>query len=93
MGGLNGGFSSLFRAGIWDNKNVFADTALASAREMAIFLEKYGIERLLFGSDFPFGIPYSELVKVKSLNLDEADFGKVAGKNILRLIKRGNGYK
>ena len=87
MGGLNGGFSSLFRAGIWDNETVYADTALASAGEMAIFLEKYGTERLLFGSDFPFGIPYNELLKVKSLNLDETDFEKVASNNILRLIR------
>ncbi len=86
MGGLNGGFSSLFRAGIWDNENVYADTALGSAGEMAIFIEKYGIERLLFGSDFPFGIPYNELLKVKSLNLDETDFEKVASNNILKLI-------
>ena len=86
MGGLNGGFSSLFRAGIWDNQNVYADTALGSAREMAIFIEKYGIDRLLFGSDFPFGIPHSELLKVKGLNINEADFEKVAGNNILKLI-------
>jgi len=87
MGGLNGGFSALFRAGIWDHENVYADTALASSREMIVFIEKYGIERLLFGSDFPFGIPYNELLKVKALKLDETDFADVAGNNILRLIR------
>ncbi|MBT8490664.1 MAG: hypothetical protein KJN62_06430, partial [Deltaproteobacteria bacterium] len=87
MGGLNGGFSALFRAGIWDNENVYADTALASSREVTVFIDKYGIERLLFGSDFPFGIPYNELLKIKALKLDETHFGDVAGRNILRLIR------
>ena len=91
LGGLNGGFSALLHAGIWDNENVFADTALAYTGDMAIFLEKYGIERLLFGSDFPFGIPYHELTKVKRLNLDETDFDKVAGENIVRLIRGREG--
>lgn len=87
MGGLNGGFSNLLHAGIWERENVYADTALASTREMSIFMERYGVDRLIFGSDFPFGIPYNELLKVKNLNLDEADFEKVVSKNILRLIK------
>ncbi|MEA1935351.1 MAG: amidohydrolase family protein [Thermodesulfobacteriota bacterium] len=87
LGGLNGGFSALFRSGIWDDETVYADTALASTREMAIFLEKYGSKRLLFGSDFPFSTPRGELSKVKSLKLNEADFQNVVSNNILKLMK------
>lgn len=87
LGGLNGGFSALFSSGIWDDETVYADTALASTREMSVFLEKYGSERLLFGSDFPFGTPYGELSKVRSLNLDEMDFQNVVSGNILKLMK------
>lgn len=87
LGGLNGGFSTLFSSGIWEDETVYADTALASTREMSIFLEKYGSERLLFGSDFPFGTPYGELSKVKSLNLNETDFQNVVSDNILKLMK------
>ena len=87
LGGLNGGFSALFNAGIWDSETVYADTALASTREMDIFLEKYGSKRLLFGSDFPFSTPRGELSKVKSLKLNEADFQNVVSNNILKLMK------
>jgi predicted TIM-barrel fold metal-dependent hydrolase len=87
MGGLNGGFSTLFKAGTWDNETIYADTALATGREMAIFLDKYGSERLLFGSDFPFGVPGSELQKVVRLNLGERDFENVVCQNILRLLR------
>jgi len=87
LGGLNGGFSNLFRAGIWDSETVYSDTALAATREMRMFIEHYGVDRLLFGSDFPFGIPSNELSKVTSLRLSDGDFEKVASSNIRRLIQ------
>lgn len=86
LGGLNGGFYALFHSGVWNEENVYADTALAARREMAAFLERYGSDRLIFGSDFPFGIPYSELRKVRDLNLAEDEYAKVVRGNILRLI-------
>jgi hypothetical protein len=87
MGGLNGGFAKLFKSGIWDNENIYADTALAGGWEMADFLNKYGSERLLFGSDFPFGTPGNELQEVIGLNLGKQDFENVVFQNILRLLK------
>jgi hypothetical protein len=86
MGGLNGGFSSLLEAGIWDNETVYADTALASSREISMFLTRYGADRLIFGSDFPFGTPYNELLKVQSLRLSDEDYRKITSENIMRLI-------
>jgi predicted TIM-barrel fold metal-dependent hydrolase len=87
MGGLNGGFTALFQAKIWDDESVFADTALATPYEMDIFLKRYGSNRLLFGSDFPFGYPGSELAKVQRLKLREEDYEKVVSTNILHLMK------
>lgn len=85
MGMLNGGFDALFRAGVWDDGTVCADTALASSGEMAQFLERYGSERLLFGSDFPFGSPRHELQKVRNLGMNADDFENVVRGNVLRL--------
>lgn len=87
MGGLNGGFSSLFRSGVWDNETVYADTALAAGRDMGKFVDRYGSGRLLFGSDFPFGTPYNELQELKGLNLKKKDLENVVCHNILRLLK------
>ncbi len=86
LGGLNGGFRSLWEAGIWDGETIYADTALASMGEMEIFLKRYGSEKLLFGSDFPFGTPASELAKVQCLGLKDRDYEKVVRDNVLRLI-------
>ncbi len=87
MGMLNGGFHDLFDARIWDDETVFADTALAATYEIKMFLERYGSDRLLFGSDFPFGRPGQELRKIASMKLPERDYEKIAGANILRLTK------
>jgi predicted TIM-barrel fold metal-dependent hydrolase len=85
LGMLNGGFDALFRAGVWEDEKVYADTALASTREMERFLEMYGSGRLLFGSDFPFGSPYQELQKVRNLGMGEDDFENVVSRNVLQL--------
>ena len=87
MGGLNGGFTAIFRSGIWDDETIYADTALASGREISAFLDKYGSDRLLFGSDFPFGTPGNELQEVIRLNLGKQDFENIVCHNILRLLK------
>jgi hypothetical protein len=86
LGGLNGAYGPLERAGVWRRDDTYADTALASTSEMRHFIRHYGPERLLFGSDFPFGDPGHELRKVHSLGLSKADLEQVAGGNILRLI-------
>jgi len=86
LGGLNGGFSRLLASGIWQEENVYADTALASPYEIYGFLENYGSEKLLYGSDFPFGLPSSEVGKIVRLNISRGDKENILGKNILRIL-------
>jgi hypothetical protein len=86
LGLLNGGFGRLLAAGVWELDSVYADTALAGAHEVAMFLKRYGSRRLLFGSDFPFGHPADELATVKQCGLDEAALRDICGQNIARLI-------
>ncbi len=85
LGLLNGGFQSIAEAGLWERKNVWADTALASEYEIREYLRRYGHSRLLFGSDFPFGSPSAELRKVRSLGLDPEVEAAVLSNNFLRL--------
>jgi hypothetical protein len=85
LGALNGSYAALERAGIWQRANTFADTALASVAHMRHFIHYYGPERLLFGSDFPFGAPGHELRKVEALSLPSDHLDMVLGGNLLRL--------
>ena len=88
LGLLNGGYNAISEAGIWEREDVWADSSLASRYEILDYLKRYGPERLIFGSDFPFGNPSSELNKVRSLNLDPEVERAVLGGNFARLQNR-----
>ena len=85
LGLLNGGFRSIAEAGLWERDNVWADTALASRDEIREYLRCFGHRRLLFGSDFPFGSPSAELLKVRRLGLAPEVEAAVLGGNFRRL--------
>ena len=88
LGMLNGGFRAIAKAGLWDQENVWGDTALASSTEIREYLRRYGHDRLLFGSDFPFGSPSSELRKVRRLGLAPEVEEAVLRGNFIRLQER-----
>ena len=85
LGMLNGGYQALAEAGIWSRENVWADTALADSHIICHYLEACGHERLMFGSDFPFGDPADELDKIRHLGLDLSVEAAIDGGNFLRL--------
>jgi predicted TIM-barrel fold metal-dependent hydrolase len=87
LGLLNGGFERLRQAGVWEDDTVYADTALAGRDDIGTFVEDYGAERLLFGSDYPFGRPADQLAGVRNLGLGENALEKICGGNISRLLK------
>ncbi len=88
LGGLNGGYGPLRRAGVFDHPWVYADTALAMPSEIEDYLSRYGHERLFFGSDYPFGHPGSELAKIVTLDLPEDVTRAILAENFRRLTGR-----
>ncbi|MBW1982561.1 MAG: amidohydrolase family protein [Deltaproteobacteria bacterium] len=86
LGSLNGSYQLLDKEGIWQRPHVYADSALAQPIHLAHFIKKYGADRLLFGSDFPFSTPAMELRKIEQLGLNSADMEKVVGGNVIRLL-------
>jgi hypothetical protein len=85
LGMLSGGYQTIVQAGLWEQENVWADTALASRNEIRDYIQNYGHQRLMFGSDYPFGGPADELRKVRSLGLDPEQEAAVLGVNFIRL--------
>lgn len=86
FGMLNGGYYKLKKAGVFDNAAVYVDTALAAVSEMKDFAAEYGVSRILFGSDFPFGNPAREYWKVEQA-FSGKDREKVAALNIRQLLE------
>lgn len=85
LGMLNGGYARLKQAGVFENTAVYVDTALAGSSEIKDFAQNYGSDRILFGSDFPFGVPANELAKVKKI-FSGAELEKILGGNLLTLL-------
>jgi len=67
-------------------ENVYFDTALISSNTAMKFIEKIGHERILFGSDIPFGTMKWELEKVLSLPIGDDKKEWILSKNLKRLI-------
>lgn len=88
MGALNGGYYRLKRTGVFQSPMVWVDTALAGRDEIADFAQAYGMDRMMFGSDYPFGVPAREKDKLLDL-FSGADLASVLSANLLRLLGRG----
>jgi predicted TIM-barrel fold metal-dependent hydrolase len=90
LGLLNGGYHEFVRNGIWENPNVYADTALASPHEIKDYIDSFGHDRLLFGSDFPFGDPKEELSKILDLSIPQDKKDMILELNLRHLLKDSN---
>jgi len=85
LGGLGGNpmdFLDAFKG----RDNVYFDTALASSDTIIKFIDKVGYERILFGSDVPFGTMKGELEKIISLPIEDDKKEWILSKNLRRLI-------
>ncbi len=87
IGMLNGGHLPVLET-FKRNKNVYFDTSLASKKIINYALKLVGPDRILFGSDFPYGSQEYELSKILDLDLKREDLEKILSGNILRLIER-----
>jgi predicted TIM-barrel fold metal-dependent hydrolase len=85
--GMLGGNPLDFLQTFKEKENIYFDTALASPDTVVKFIEKIGHERILFGSDIPFGTMKWELEKVLSLPIGDDKKEWIFSKNLKRLIR------
>jgi predicted TIM-barrel fold metal-dependent hydrolase len=68
--------------------NVYFET---SGIQYAVILKKiykrFGAERIIFGSDYPFGDPRVSLGMIDSLDLSKKEYLQVTKENIIRILK------
>ncbi|MFB3884483.1 MAG: amidohydrolase family protein [Thermodesulfobacteriota bacterium] len=84
--GMLGGNPVNFLQAFERRENVYFDTALAGSETVMKFIEKIGPERVLFGSDIPFGTMKPELEKILSLPIEEDNKELILSCNLKRLI-------
>ncbi len=85
--GMLGGNPFDFLHAFRERENVYFDTALAGSDAIMKFVGKIGYERILFGSDIPFGTMKWELEKVLSLPIGDEKKEWILSKNLKRLIR------
>jgi predicted TIM-barrel fold metal-dependent hydrolase len=83
--GLLGGNPYDFLNAFKNKKNIYFDTALGDRSTIFEFVRTIGPERVLFGSDVPFGTMKSELSKVSTLQIPREEKEFLLYKNFLRL--------
>jgi predicted TIM-barrel fold metal-dependent hydrolase len=83
--GLLGGNPIDFLDTFKERENCYFDIALAGQETISQFVKEIGPERILFGSDIPFGQMKNELNKVVSLPISDAEKQLILSKNVKRL--------
>ena len=84
--GMLGGNPIDFLQSFKSRANVYFDTALASPDTVMRFIQTIGQERILFGSDIPFGAMKRELEKVLSLSIGDDKKESILSENLRELI-------
>lgn len=73
-----------------ENENCFLDMSSSMAfigdRRTRELVELYGVDRILFGSDFPMWNPVAEYERFRALGFSEADFAKMTHHNAERFL-------
>jgi len=90
-GRLNGGYEALCQAGIWEMSNIYTDTSCETSPEIIMdYIGRYGSERIMFGSDFPFHDPKEQLEKIEQLPLSEEEKAAILSLNVQKLLIRNS---
>ena len=85
--GMLGGDPMDFLEAFRDTENVHFDTSLASSNTIKRFIEAIGPERIIFGSDVPFGYMPREKEKLEHLDLPKEFMDLILHGNIERLLE------
>jgi uncharacterized protein len=73
---------------IKDIENIYYETSGAMASVVRFAVETIGVERVLFGSEYPLQDSEAELLKIKNLRLSPSDSAMVLGGAISRLTRK-----
>ena len=83
---LNGGYKRLCKFRIWEKERIYTDTSLVDPKVVEDYIKRYGYDRIMFGSDFPFGLPKTQLRNILELKITAEAKEAVSGLNIIKLL-------
>jgi len=66
--------------------NIILETSFRSPREIARAVRRIGADRVVYGSDMPFGIPEIEIMKIHLCDISSTEKEMILGGNIARIL-------
>ncbi|MBL7080939.1 amidohydrolase [Candidatus Bathyarchaeota archaeon] len=70
-------------------ENIILETSFRSHRDIARAVKRVGADRVVYGSDMPFGVPEIEMMKVRLADITSEEKGLVLGDNMARTLGLG----
>jgi len=67
-------------------ENIILETSFRSHRDIARAVQRVGADRVVYGSDIPFGVPEIEMLKVKVSDITPEEKRMVLGENMARIL-------
>ena len=67
-------------------ENIVLETSFRSHREIARAVRRVGADRVVYGSDMPFGVPEIEMMKVRLSGITEREMEMVLGGSMARIL-------
>lgn len=67
-------------------ENVILETSFRNPRDIARAVRRVGADRVIYGSDMPFGLPEIEMMKVRVCEITEEEKEMVLGANVKRIL-------
>ena len=68
-------------------ENIVLETSFRSPREITRAVKRVGAERVVYGSDMPFGIPEIEMMKIQLCDISPEEKDMVLGENVTRILR------
>lgn len=71
--------------------NIILETSFRSPREITYAVKRIGADRVVYGSDMPFGIPEIEIMKINLCDISSRDKEMILGENIASILNLEGG--
>jgi len=67
-------------------KNVVLETSFRNQKDISRAVKRVGAERVVYGSDMPFGLPEIEMLKIRTCDISTEEKELVLGANMARIL-------
>lgn len=72
---------------VFNLSNVYVDTSLTYVSYMMDYMKSFGADRIIFGTDWPYGNVSTQIKRIEILPISKKDKNKILNENALKVIK------